>query len=64
MAAPRPPGWLRPLLIFSCACAPGGFLFLIALATESNINLDKPVWFILAALGGVGGYFASKRAAC
>jgi len=50
-------------LIFSCACAPGGFLFLVALLTGSNIHLETPVWLILAAAGGVGGYFASKRVA-
>lgn len=50
------------MLVFMGVCTPGGFLFLIALLTTSNIDLDGPVWFILAALGGVAGWFLAKRA--
>ena len=60
--APRNPGWLPPLLAFTCACTPGGFLFLIALLAETNINFDKPVWFVLAAVGGAAGWFVAKKA--
>ncbi|RLB60125.1 MAG: hypothetical protein DRI90_14425 [Deltaproteobacteria bacterium] len=56
------PGWLKWVLVFMGVCTPGGFLFLIALLTTSNIDLDGPVWFILAALGGVAGWFLAKRA--
>ena len=55
------PGWLVPLLAFSCACTPGGFLFLIALTTGTNINLNTVVWFILAAVGGAAGWGLGKR---
>jgi len=61
LAVPRKPSWSGPLLAFMGACTPGGFLFLIALLTDSAINLDEPVWYILAALGGAGGWWLSKR---
>ena len=61
LATPLPPGWLKPLLIFSCACTPGGFLFLIALLAETNVHFETPVWLALAAAGAVGGYFAGRR---
>jgi hypothetical protein len=49
-------------MAFMGACTPGGFLFLMALLTDSNINLEQPVWFILAGIGGVAGWTLSKRA--
>lgn len=54
--------WLPPLMAFMGACTPGGFLFLIALLSNSRINIDEPVWYILAGLGGVGGWLLGKRA--
>lgn len=56
----RPPPWLPPLLAFTSACTPGGFLFLIALLTDSSINLDEPLWYILAAASGFAGWRLAK----
>ena len=56
-----PPLWVKLVMIFMGLCTPGGFLFLLALITESNIRFDLPVWFILAALGGVGGWLVSRK---
>jgi hypothetical protein len=49
-------------VVFMGACTPGGFLFLLALLTGSSINFEKPVWFILAAVGAVVGWFVGKKA--
>ncbi len=61
LAPVRSPGWLKWVLVFMGACTPGGFLFLIALLTTSNIDLETAVWFILAAIGGIPGWFLAKR---
>jgi hypothetical protein len=59
-APARPPSWLAPLMTFMGACTPGGFLFLIALLTGSKINLDEPVWYILAVICGFAGWRLGK----
>lgn len=56
----QPPPWLAPVMVFTGACTPGGFLFLVALLTDSSINLDEPVWFILAAICGYIGWRLAK----
>src|SRR5580692_2027514 len=58
-AAPaRPlPTPLRIVLVAMGVCAPGGLLFLLALVFSTNVNFDKPIWFILAALGGAGAFY-------
>lgn len=53
--------WLKWLMAFTFACTPGGFMFLIALVTESNINMPLFAWFLFAALAGVGGFFMGRR---
>ncbi len=63
-AAPRElPTALRVLIVAMGACAPGGLLFMLALIFAENIHLEKPVWFILAAFGGIGGYFLQRNLA-
>lgn len=58
-----PSSWPRWVMAFMGACTPGGFLFLVALLTEEHINMERPAWFILAAVGGAAGWFLGKRAA-
>lgn len=63
-APPRPlPTPLRVVVVAMGACSPGGLLFLLALLFGEHINFDKGVWFILAGLGGVGGYFLQRNLA-
>ena len=50
------PGWLKPALIVMGACTPGGCLFLLALLTNSSINMAEIVWYLTAAAGGLGGW--------
>lgn len=59
-AQARPPTWLAPLMAFMGACTPGGFLFLVALLTNSKIDLDEPLWYILAAICGFTGWRLGK----
>lgn len=47
-------------MAFMGACTPGGFLFLIALLTSSKIDLEEPVWYILAAICGFVGWRLGK----
>ena len=51
----------RILIVGMGVCSPGGLLFLLALVFSSNVNLDKPIWFILALLGGAGAFVLQKR---
>jgi hypothetical protein len=53
---------LIALMTFMGACTPGGFLFLLALISDSNVTFDKGVWFLLALAGAFGGYQVGKRA--
>ena len=62
MKAKPVPAWPKYLVGFMGLCTPGGFLLLIGLLTESNIRLDTPVWFILAGIGAVVGWFVGKKA--
>lgn len=54
---------LRVLIVAMGVCAPGGLLFLLALIFAENVRLDKPVWFILGAVGGAGGYYLQRNLA-
>jgi len=56
----RPPTWLAPLMAFMGACTPGGFLFLLAILTDSKVTLDNAVWIILAAVCGFVGWRLGK----
>jgi hypothetical protein len=56
----KQPGWITGLLIVMGACTPGGFLFLFALLSSSNIHFETPIWLVLAAAGGFGGWRLSK----
>jgi len=56
----RQPGWITALLIVMGACTPGGFLFLLALISESNIHFETPISLLLAGAGGFGGWRLSK----
>jgi len=51
--------WQKWALAFTSACTPGGFVLLFALATDSHIQFETPVWAILSLLGAVAGYRAA-----
>jgi hypothetical protein len=52
---------LRVLIVGMGVCSPGGLLFLLALLSSSNVNLDKPIWYVLALLGGAGAFVLQRR---
>lgn len=54
------PTWARVALVFMGACTPGGFLFLIALLTTSNIDMPPSAWFGLALVGAVIGFLLPR----
>lgn len=51
------PTWFRCITAAMGACTPGGFLFLLALVTDGNVNMPHAAWFAMAAVGGVAGFF-------
>jgi hypothetical protein len=64
VATPRRlPTPLRVLLVAMGVCSPGGLLFLLALVFNSNVNLDKMIWYILATIGGAGAFYLQRRLA-
>jgi hypothetical protein len=42
-------------------CFPGGLLFMLAILTNTNVNLPYFAWFVLAGFGGIGGWLLGAK---
>jgi hypothetical protein len=54
--------WVKIIMAAMGVCTPGGFFFLLALLTNTQVHLPISVWGLLDVAGGVGGWFLARRA--
>ncbi len=53
--------WVKIVMAVMGVCTPGGFFFLLALLTNTQVHLPIAVWGLLDVAGGVGGWFLARR---